>query len=153
MMAHYNFVSILGRVESEPVAKTLPTGTTLNEFVFAWEDSYASKAGAKVVNKFTIDVTLLDFLAKKLESPLKTGDEIILEGHLRSNTWGAEGAKRTKHSITASNIVLMDSTRDKTERVAPSTLETVKKVYPNATVKTVKDIKNDGVNFVDELPF
>ncbi len=142
-MAQFNYLSILGKVESAPVTKTLTTGTNITEFTLGWEDSYIAKNGAKTVNKFAIDVTLWDAIIKKLDKPLQAGDEIILEGRLRSSSWGPEGAKKTKHSITASNITLIGT---------PGTpkLDTVKKVFPQSTVKTPQD---DGVNFVDEMPF
>ena len=143
-MAQFNYLSILGKVESAPVTKTLTTGTNITEFTLGWEDSYIAKNGAKTVNKFAIEVTLWDALLKKLDAPLKAGDEIILEGKLRSSSWGPEGQKKTKHTITASNITVISSPS------ATPKLDAVKKVLPQSTVKTPQD---DGVNFVDEMPF
>lgn len=95
-MNNYNHVVLQGRLSFEPEVKELASGKKLGKI------RLACKSGRGTL---FIDVDVWDDNLIGTVKQLKKGEEIKVEGELRSNTWEAPtGEKRTKHVVVAEDL-------------------------------------------------
>jgi single-strand DNA-binding protein len=103
-MASYNHISLLGTITKEPQEKQLQNSLII-EFSLMSDESYTNKAGNVVNNVLFVDVSIIGNLATKLQGTLHKDDMVIIEGHLKYNSWESNGVKNSKHCIMCSNVV------------------------------------------------
>lgn len=88
---------IIGNVGRKPELKMMPNGTEVCEFSVATREKKDDKPTFWAINAFAHSAR---FAAEYLDK----GSLVLVEGHMRIDTWEKDGQKREKFKITASNI-------------------------------------------------
>jgi single-strand DNA-binding protein len=107
-MAGVNKVILLGRVGQEPEMKTLESGATVTKLSLATTESYKDKQGQRVDNTEWHDLEAWEGIAKAINSFVKKGDLIYIEGKIKSDVWQDEqgnNRKRTKIRVTTMTMM------------------------------------------------
>jgi single-strand DNA-binding protein len=115
-MKDLNKVELIGRLVADPIAAKLASGQSLVRFRLATASGRKDKSG-----KFAETVEyhhLLAFakVATVVESYLKKGDTVYVEGRLRTNAWqGKDGARHSRTETVVSNLIMLGGRKRKTE--------------------------------------
>lgn len=100
-MNSYNHAVLQGRLTFEPDVKTLQSGKRVGKIRLACKSS----RGTLFIDIDVWDEALIDLIKK-----CNRGDEVAVEGELRSNSWETQtGEKRTKHIVVADRIQLINN--------------------------------------------
>ena len=111
-----NKVSFIGNLASDPDNKTLPSGQTLA--VFSVATNYAWKDVRTKEKKSRADfhrVVAWGKLADIINTYLKKGSKIFLEGRLQNRSWeDKDKNKRYTTEIVASDMIMLGGSNKKT---------------------------------------
>ena len=114
-MAGVNKVILLGRLGADPEMKYLEGGSVIARFNIATSESY-TKNGEKITQTEWHRIELWDNLAKTAEQYLQKGDNVYIEGKIRTEEWqDKEGNNRTTLRIRGTNITLLGERRNDSE--------------------------------------
>ncbi len=86
-MAGINKVILVGNLGKDPEVRYLDNERAVAQFSIATSDSYTDRQGQKVVNTEWHNVEVWDGLAKVAEQYLKKGDQVYIEGSLKTDKW------------------------------------------------------------------
>jgi single-strand DNA-binding protein len=105
-MDNYNRVVMLGHLTREPEFKALPSGTVMCTFGIASNTRIFDKEANKVTEEACfVNVDVFGPKVDACRMNLHKGDQVLVEGHLRLNTWkNKDGEEKSRHSITADNL-------------------------------------------------
>ena len=99
-----NKVIIIGNLTKSPELKALSNGMKIANFGVATNRSWKDKEGAKKEEVEFHNVVSFGKTAEILEQWFKKGDQIYLEGRLKTSTWEKDGAKHYKTEIVLENF-------------------------------------------------
>jgi single-strand DNA-binding protein len=104
-MTDINNVIIVGRLTKDVELKYTKSGSALCEVTVA--NNYSQKKGEEWVNETNFfNVTIFGNLAINTEKSVKKGDQVIVNGVLRQNTWqDKDGENRSAVNIICNNIL------------------------------------------------
>jgi single-strand DNA-binding protein len=151
-MAGVNKVILLGNLGQDPEIRFLPSGTKVANISIATTESYTNKEGQRVDQTEWHRVELWDGLAGIAEQYLKKGNQVYIEGKIRSEEYqDKNGNTARSYKIRATSMNLIGS-RDQ------SAGETKEKVAPgmgNLDAKTTHDPSPAFISSDEEdvLPF
>jgi len=107
-MAGVNKVILVGNLGADPEIRHLESGSMVANFNIATTESYTNKRGERVDQTEWHRIELWDGLARIAESYLKKGNQVYIEGRLRTESWtDKEGTARSRVVVRASNMVLL----------------------------------------------
>lgn len=173
-MSSVNKVTVLGRLGKDPEVRHFENGSVVAKVVVATSEKYTNKEGQKVETTEWHNIVFWGGLAGVVEKYVKKGDQIYVEGKLKTRSWDdQDGNKRYATDIQAREMVMLGGNRNaaNTENRAPESVyeaeaqnhapktETNTSYNNNATqtatVATAVTAKKneDGVPFEDDLPF
>ena len=99
----YNKVIMVGNLVRDPELKILSNETVVMNCALAvtnrWTDK---KTNEKRETVCFIDISAFGKPAESLADHFSKGNQILIEGELRQDTWESDGAKRSKHKIQVS---------------------------------------------------
>lgn len=99
---------LLGNLGADPEVRHLDSGSVVAKFSIATTESYKDKSGNKQTITEWHDVELWDGLAKIAEQYLKKGNQVYIEGKIKTDTWQDEqGQTRRKVKIRGLNMNLI----------------------------------------------
>ena len=105
-----NKVQLIGNLGVHPEVKVLESGMKLAKFTLATNESYKNADGEKVTETDWHQVVAWNKTAELVESYLKKGSEIALEGKLSTRSWQDEaGQKRYTTEVICHEIVFLGS--------------------------------------------
>lgn len=138
-MASVNKVIILGYVGKDPEVKTIPSGTKVASFSVATTDGYVDKkTNQKVETTEWHKLVAWSGLAGIVESYVKKGTQVYIEGKLKTRKWDdKEGKTHYSTEITVDNLVLLGSKGGGNQAAKPAT----------------SNPAQPGVNSDEDLPF
>ena len=114
-MAGVNKVILIGNLGADPEMKYLEGGAVIARFNIATSESY-TKNGEKITQTEWHRIELWDNLAKTAEQYLQKGDNVYIEGKIRTEEWqDKEGNNRTTLRIRGTNITLLGERRNDSE--------------------------------------
>ena len=151
-MAGVNKVILLGNLGGDPEVRALPNGVKVANINIATSESYTGKDGQRVEQTEWHRVELWDNLANIAEQYLRKGNQVYIEGKIRSEEWQDKtGATVRGNRIRATNMNLIGGRNEKgsdsAERPKP---EAVNLNAPAANVNPFPAVmQEDG----DDLPF
>ncbi|MCF8296370.1 MAG: single-stranded DNA-binding protein [Saprospiraceae bacterium] len=137
-MAGVNKVILVGHLGKDPETRRLDNGTAVAQFSMATTESYKDKDGKRVDQTEWHNIVLWRGLAEVAEKYLKKGDQIYVEGKLKTRSWEKDGVKRYSTDIVGDNMTMLGKKR---EGNAPP-ISTIEEPAPEIT---------DGPE--DDLPF
>lgn len=109
-MAGVNKVILVGHLGSDPEVKYFDGGSVVAKFNIATSEAYNDKNGQRVEQTEWHKIELWDNLAKIAEQYLKKGNQVYVEGRIRTETWqDKEGIQRSGTKIRANSMTLLGS--------------------------------------------
>ncbi len=145
-MAGINKVILVGNLGKDPEVRYLEGGTAVANFPIATSETYKDRnSGERKTNTEWHNIVLWRGLAEIAEKFLKKGNQIYIEGKLRTRQWqDKDGNNRYTTEIVGDNLQMLGRKDDSSSNSQTSPNET----KPNTTPKTDSAPK-DG----DDLPF
>ncbi len=137
----FNKVILVGRLTREPELKYLQGDKSVANFGLACGETWKDKDGNKQERTMFIDVAVFGKGVEIANQYLKKGNRVLVEGKLTFEQWGKDGAKRSKHKITADSVKFME-TKAESEKSAKSDTQPPQN-QPEASI----DIDDDGIPF------
>ncbi len=108
MAASVNKVILIGNLGSDPEVRYLESGSAVAKFSIATTESYTNKSGERVENTEWHRIELWEGLAKVAEKYLKKGNQVYIEGRIRTDNWtDKEGQQRSGITIRANSMTLL----------------------------------------------
>lgn len=108
MSGSVNRVTLIGNLGNDPEVRYLESGSAVAKFNIATTDSYKNKNGERVDNTEWHRIELWEGLAKVAEQYLKKGQQVYIEGKIRTDEYvDKEGVKRTSVTIRANSMTLL----------------------------------------------
>jgi len=108
MAASVNKVILIGNLGSDPEVRYLESGSAVAKFSIATTESYTNKSGERVDNTEWHRIELWEGLAKVAEKYLKKGNQVYIEGRIRTDNWtDKEGQQRSGITIRANSMTLL----------------------------------------------
>ena len=119
-MAGVNKVILIGNLGKDPEVRYLEGGTAVAKFTLATSENYKDRTTNE--DKSIVEwhkIVVWKNLAEFVEKYLKKGNQIYVEGKLRSRKWqGKDGIDRHTTEIVADNIQLIGRKDDNTGNTA-----------------------------------
>lgn len=152
-MAGVNKVIILGNLGGDPEVRALPSGVKVANINIATSESYTGKDGQRVEQTEWHRVELWDNLASIAEQYLKKGNQVYIEGKIRSEEWqDKSGATMRGYRIRATSMNLIGSKNDRPLSDSPEP-------RPKPETVSLGESSSNGTAFPpmmaegDDLPF
>lgn len=155
----FNRVVMLGNLTRDPELRYLQNGAAVTTIGLATNRKFKKQDGSQGEEVCFIDVTFFGRTAEIANQYLSRGKKVLVEGRLKLDQWTDQGGvKRSKHSITAETLQMIDGNRN--EASAPITEEPTTyagetPVYdhrPQRQPRAQGDIPDMDIND-DEIPF
>jgi len=142
-MAGVNKVILVGNLGKDPEVRNLENGATVANFTMATSETYKDKTtGEKKVITEWHNIVLWRGLADIAAKYLHKGDQVYIEGKLRTRSWEKEGVTRYTTEIVGDNMTLLGS------KPGGSGLSA-----PQYSQSAGDDAKGAPDNSTDDLPF
>ena len=108
MNALRNKVQLIGRLGQEPEIVTFNDGNKMAKFSLATDDSYKDKEGQKVERAYWHNIVVKGGLVTVVESYVKKGQEIDIDGKLTNRMWETEtGEKRYVTEVVVNELLML----------------------------------------------
>lgn len=145
-MSGVNKVILVGRLGKDPEVRNLDNGATVCNFTMATSESYKDKTtGEKKEITEWHNIVLWRGLADVAAKYLHKGDQVYIEGKLRTRSWEKEGVTRYTTEIIGDNMTMLGSRSSGSSSSAD---------YAAAPSRSSSDeFKSSADNATDDLPF
>jgi len=114
-MAGINRVILVGNLGKDPDVITFENGVKKASFSLATSESYKNKEGNRVDQTEWHNIIMWRGLADIAERFLKKGNQIYLEGKLKTRSYEQDGIKKYITEIFVDNMTMLGSRRDSSE--------------------------------------
>jgi single-strand DNA-binding protein len=112
-MASVNRVTLIGNCGNAPEVRVMPNGDMVANFSIATTDVWKDKSGQKQERTEWHRIVAYRKLAEIVESYVKKGSSIYIEGHIQSSEYETkEGQKRTNYNIIVEQLRLLGGKPD-----------------------------------------
>jgi single-strand DNA-binding protein len=109
-MSGVNKVILLGRLGKDPESRTLESGTMVVNFTLATSEVYKDRTtGERKEITDWHNVVLWRGLAETASKYLKKGDQVYIEGKMRTRSWEKDGVTRYTTEVIGDNMTLIGS--------------------------------------------
>ncbi len=135
-MAGVNKVILIGNLGRDPEVQTFENGLKKATFTLATTETYKSREGAREQHTEWHRIVLWRALADIAETYLKKGNQIFLEGRIRTNQWkDKDGNPRTTVEIEGTSMTMLGGRRE--QAAAPE--EQTEELQPNDLPQAQED--------------
>ena len=148
----FNKVTFCGNLTRDIELRYSPSGSAIATTGIASTRKFKKTDGSQGEEVCFVDLTFFGRTAEIVNQYLQKGSKVLVEGRLKLDQWTDQsGAKRSKHSITVEELVMLDG---KSENSAPQPEQAPKVETYNAQCKKTAeyDIQEIDIND-DEIPF
>lgn len=143
-MAGVNKVILVGNLGKDPEVRNLENGAMVANFSMATSETYKDKTtGEKKVITEWHNIVLWRGLAEIASKYLHKGDQVYIEGKLRTRSWEKDNVTRYTTEVVGDNMTLLGS-----KPSGGGGDRSSQPPYPN-----VSDEKGSVDNSTDDLPF
>lgn len=137
-MAGINKVILIGNLGKDPEVRNLESGAKVANFTLATSETYKNRDGQKVTQTEWHNIVLWRGLAEIAEKYLRKGNQVFIEGKIRSRSWDdKDGNKRYITEIMGDNLTMLGGRRDNDDK-APAEATNGENT-PDADVSDEKD--------------
>jgi single-strand DNA-binding protein len=151
MAGSVNKVILIGNLGSDPEVRYLETGSAVAKFSIATTEAYNNKNGERVEHTEWHRIELWEGLAKVAEKYLKKGNQVYIEGRIRTDSWtDKEGQPRTGVTIRANSMTLLGGPSSVNTDTASSAGSNAPAAIPRTEFPVPPAIAS---NDDDDLPF
>ncbi|MEX2379525.1 MAG: single-stranded DNA-binding protein [Vicingaceae bacterium] len=123
-MAGVNKVILVGNLGKDPEVRHLESGAVVANFPIATTETYKDKSGNRQEQTEWHNIVLWRGLAEVAEKYLRKGNQVYIEGKLRSRSWeDKEGNTRYITEVIGDNMTMLGSkgsSSDNSSSSAPS---------------------------------
>ena len=129
-MAGVNKVILVGNLGKDPEVRHLESGVAVASFTLATSETYRDRnTGEKKTLTEWHNIVLWRGLAEIAEKYLNKGDQIYIEGRLRSRSWESDSGTRYITEVVGDNMVMLGSRKGSEPESTPApTSETKQEV-------------------------
>lgn len=108
MGASFQQIQIIGNTGSDPEVVYLNSGSCVAKFSIAVTESYNNKNGERIDTTEWFRIEMWESLAKVAEKYLKKGNQVFIQGKIRTDNWtDKEGNQRSGITIRANQMSLL----------------------------------------------
>ncbi len=123
-MLGVNKVILIGNLGKDPEVRTLESGTKVATFSLATNESFKGKDGNRVEQTEWHNIVLWRALADLAEKYLRKGNQIYLEGRIKSRSWeDKEGNRKYITEIVGDNMTFLGKPSESTSPNRPPATE------------------------------
>ena len=149
-MAGVNKVILVGNLGKDPEVRHLENGASVANFSIATSETYKDKNGERQTQTEWHNIVLWRGLAEIAEKYLRKGNQVYIEGKLRTRSWDdKDGVTRYTTEVVGDQMTMLGSKSDNTQSGAenssknsgvgpkaakPSIIKMPKTVLEDATV-------------------
>jgi len=160
-MAGVNKVILVGNLGKDPEVRHLESGVPVASFSVATSESYNDRnTGEKKTVTEWHNIVLWRGLAEVAEKYLHKGDQVYIEGKLRTRQWEKDGVTRYSTEIIGENMTMLGG-RPKPEGAPAPAATSAPASQPAATPakqaespsQPAEPSANTSETEVDDLPF
>ncbi len=119
-MAGVNKVILVGNLGKDPEVFTFESGNKKVSFTLATTEAYKNKEGQRVEQTEWHNIVLYRGLADVAMTYLKKGNQVFIEGRIKTRSWEDNGQKRYATEIEAQSMTMLGSKRPDGENTAPN---------------------------------
>ncbi|MFA6423006.1 MAG: single-stranded DNA-binding protein [Patescibacteria group bacterium] len=150
-MLSVNRATILGNLTRDPELRSTPTGRNVCSFSIATNRRWSGDDGAQQEAVEYHDIVAWGKLAEMVNSMLKKGKPVYVEGRLQTRSWdGQDGIKRYKTEIVADFISALGGREDMS---GASSFPSASIKEEKTTTKNKKDEPSEETIDLDSIPF
>lgn len=143
-MAGINRVILIGNLGKDPDVITFENGVKKATFSLATSESYKNKEGNRVDQTEWHNIVMWRGLADIAERFLHKGNQIYIEGKLKTRSYEQDGIKKYITEIFVDNMTMLGSRKDASEGGQPASSQ---------PAKPQQSAENDIQVPEDDLPF
>lgn len=151
-MSGVNKVILIGNLGKDPEVRHLESGVAVASFSLATSESYKDRTTGerKTITEWH-NIVLWRGLAEIAEKYLKKGDQVYIEGRLRTRSWESESGTRYTTEIVGDNMTMLGGRRgtDSPGPPAETSSQAAEPVQPTSE-EIPANIKSEEE---DDLPF
>lgn len=104
-----NSVQLIGRLGNEPEVRTFESGKKMATFSLATNDTYINAQGDKVEETEWHNIVVWGKKVDIVEKYLKKGNEIAVQGKIRTRSYEKDGEKRYITEINLNELLMLGS--------------------------------------------
>ena len=136
-----NKLILLGNLGDDVKTHAFKDGNVIGKFPLATSETYKNKQGEKITETEWHNIVCRNKQAETLEKFLSKGDQLYLEGKIKTNVWeNKEGVKQYSKEIHLLNFSFVSKSSDNAKQ--------------NEPIKSDDFERTDGINEQpDDLPF
>jgi len=146
-------VILVGNLGKDPEVRHLESGVAVANFSLATSESYKDRTTGerKTITEWH-NVVLWRGLAEVAEKYLKKGDQIYVEGRLRTRSWESESGTKYTTEIVGDNMTMLGGRRS-TESGEVSQPTNAEQTETPSSQEVPAQIQSDQSDEEDDLPF
>lgn len=158
-MAGVNKVILVGNLGKDPEVRHLESGVPVASFSVATSESYNDKnSGEKKTVTEWHNIVLWRGLAEVAEKYLHKGDQVYIEGKLRTRQWEKDGVTRYSTEVIGENMTMLGGRpRQEGAPATGATSTTESQPAPSqpaaSPAQPVEPAADTSKGEVDDLPF
>lgn len=164
-MAGVNKVILVGNLGKDPEVRHLESGVPVASFSLATSETYKDRnTGERKTITEWHNVVLWRGLAEVAEKYLKKGDQVYIEGKLRTRQWESDNGTRYTTEVIGDNMTMLGNRPRQDEGYAPSPGQSAGSSEPasqpagnqetsSAPIKNEPSQSETSSEEVDDLPF
>ncbi|MBP6335360.1 MAG: single-stranded DNA-binding protein [Bacteroidia bacterium] len=137
-MSGVNKVILVGNVGKDPEVRYLEGGVALVRFPLATSESYKNKEGQKIETTEWHNIVMWRGLAEIAEKWVKKGNQLYIEGKIRTRSYGEENNKKWFTEVVADSMTMLGGPRSEQHEI---------KVPEQASMETPLPAATDGLPF------
>ncbi|MEG1497967.1 MAG: single-stranded DNA-binding protein [Bacteroidales bacterium] len=145
-MSGVNKVILIGNLGKDPEVFTFENGSKKVRLTIATSEVYKTKNNEKVEHTEWHSIALYRTLAEIADKYLKKGNQVYIEGHLRTRSWEEKGNKRYFTEIEAQNLTMLGGKKADTPSFTKG-----EAVIPSVPPKIEEEPEYDPAE--DSIPF
>lgn len=116
-MAGVNKVILIGNLGKDPEVRHLENSVAVANFPLATTEVYKDRSGQKQSQTEWHNIVLWRGLAEIAEKYLKKGNQVYIEGKLRTRNWNdKDGNTRYTTEVVADNMTMLGGKKDNEDR-------------------------------------
>ncbi len=147
-MAGVNKVILVGNLGKDPEVRHLENGAAVANFSIATSESYKDKNGERQTQTEWHNIVLWRGLAEIAEKYLRKGNQVYIEGKLRTRSWDdKDGVTRYTTEVVGDQMTMLGSKSDNAQ-----SNENNQRQADNAT-DTATETQIESADESDDLPF
>ena len=149
-MSGVNKVILVGNLGRDPEVRHLESGVAVASFSLATSETYKDKTGERKTHTEWHNVVLWRGLAEVAEKYLHKGDQVYIEGRLRTRSWESDTGTRYTTEVITDNMTMLGGRRTRGDDEQMSSAATQE---ADSTSTKPTDLQETGPEEEDDLPF